>query len=98
MVDVLGVEILERGDQKLLVSRGVRNLDVNPSSGIQQPPETLHGIAEIAHVFHHMAQDDSVEGSDFGRKAGKRAGPNPPRSGLAGFLHARGRRVDPADI
>lgn len=42
MVDVLGIEILERGEEKFAVTRGIGNLDVKTTILMEQHAQIPH--------------------------------------------------------
>src|SRR5260370_32570689 len=93
VIDVLGIEFLERRVEIVVVTSGVRSLQINAASGREKPSGGCEECGDIVNVFEHMAEYDAIKS---GQARGSRA--NRPDIGLKATIVARGcaarRRIE----
>src|ERR1700730_13898478 len=87
VVDMLGIEFLERRVEIVVVTAGVWSLDIYVASGREKTASCAEECRDVVNVFEHVTEHDAIE---FGHVRGSRGGRYRPDVGFKATVPARG--------
>jgi len=86
VIDVLGIELLERRVEIVVVTGGVWSFKIQAAARRQQPASRCEERGNVVDMFQHVAEDDAIEFRHVRRRRGDRSD-----IGLKAPIATRGR-------